>query len=166
MPAGQAIVNLIDQNFNGSIGNWIDDAVWEYGPIYTRLNIAALPMPSGETWKSMSLLYPYLDIIPEKTYLLQFNVAAMQPAAAILMQWELTDGTIYLEGEQLITGADEWVGYATNVVVPVGFDPSAATFIIIAQEDPHLTDDGLYIDDVSLSWETTSRQYLPLMGIG
>jgi hypothetical protein len=165
MTTHEAIIQEINRQFMDSLGDWTGDAIWQQTGGGFAGGVAALLLQHNEDTKAMSLDYPFIQPRERHTHRL-FGAAGVYPyGKTITLTWTLTDG-IYTFTDQLhIIGALNPAVIDFNIDLPNDFKKDSAQLLFTAHEDIPADNDGLFIDSISLTYET-KIDYLPFIGIG
>lgn len=167
MPWVSLITPQENRTFDSSLGDWVGDAIWEAGPVGGYTGVAQFLMTPAYTPKKMTLSYPHVSALPNKTNTLSFEIIAQVDGEARKCNWKFTDGTHAFQGSKIIevwnyhelveAALDIPAGWnITNTSLEVGFEGEMFDFAILC------------CDNFSLYAYLAEHkpQYLPLMGIG
>jgi len=164
----QLIPSSENREFTSSLGNWIGDPIWWYGPHYGQYGMSKQEANfAGEVF-NFSLSYPYVSA-PSNTDLILRYLRSTDPLPLhdLLLEAWITDGVYSLIGTVgLIPGPPDWAHYQHVLSTPPGWtEINTALKIKYTMLANHYDVD--YLDNFSMTMSTPDRaDHLPIMGVG
>lgn len=165
MSLHETIIDQEDREFITTIDHWTGDAIWEPAGDGFAGGVASLYLQEHEDTKSMSLAYPHIQPKKGHTHRLYGGAGSAPFGKTITLIWTLTDGIQTFTDQILVIASATPTPIDFNIDVPQDFKEDQAKLTITAYEDAPDNNDALFIDRLSLTWES-KIDYFPILVIG
>lgn len=167
MPTIQLIPSLENREFTSSLGNWIGQTTWFYGPHYGQYGMTKNEANyTGEIFQ-FQLSYPYVSAPPNTSLVLRYlRSTDPLPLHDLLLKVWISDGVYNLVGiVSLIPGPPNWAHYQHKIDTPSDWTKgNTALKVKYTMLANHYDVD--YLDNFSMTMEKEIKSdHLPLMGV-